>query len=188
MTRKVRKVIGRWKKMRNNQFPLLTDLGFIANEAESRTAENEAFRDFLKQTDLDLDELVQNLTAEIEPGIDCTTCGNCCRSLMINVSTGEAQALAARLGSSLSVVKEKYLEESVGGQLIINTIPCHFLEDNKCTIYENRFSDCREFPHLHKSGFRHRIFGTLMHYGRCPIIYNVMEALKQRTKFVPELK
>ncbi|MBC6489378.1 hypothetical protein BC349_00230 [Flavihumibacter stibioxidans] len=174
--------------MRNKDLQLVTDLSFIAGESAAKTAENEAFRDFLKHSDIELDSLVHELNGEIEPLIDCTACGNCCRSLMINVSADEAQSLAERLHTSLAAVKEKYLEESTGGMLVINTIPCHFLADNKCTIYENRFADCREFPHLHKNGFHQRIFGTLMHYGRCPIIYNVMEALKQHTKFVPELK
>ena len=165
-----------------------TDLALIAAASETRMEENEAFREFLKNSTLELDDLVAELNAGIEPLIDCTACGNCCRSLMINVSAQEADALADRLHSSVALVKEKYLEESLGGQLVINTIPCHFLADNKCTIYEHRFTECREFPHLNKTGFRQRIFGTLMHYGRCPIIYNVMEALKLRTKFVPEIK
>jgi Fe-S-cluster containining protein len=81
-------------------------------------------------------------------------------------------------------VKEKYIEESQQGNCFINTIPCHFLADNKCTIYENRFTECRDFPHLHKPGFKARLAGTLMHYGRCPIIYNVIEEMKVKTGFL----
>ena len=80
-------------------------------------------------------------------------------------------------------MKEKFIEESQGGQLIINTIPCHFLADNKCTIYENRFTECRDFPHLHKDGFTARYFNTIMYYHMCPIIFNVVEVLKEELGF-----
>ena len=61
-----------------------------------------------------------------------------------------------------------------------DTIPCHFLADNICTIYPQRFHECREFPHLHKPGFVQRFPGTIMHYARCPIIFNVIEELKRQ--------
>jgi uncharacterized protein len=161
-----------------------TDLAYIAAQADLNFSENENFRDFLRNGDFDLDSMVIAINAVIEPQIDCTQCGNCCRSLMINVTPAEATQLADRLGQSLELVKKTFLEESTGGQLVINTIPCHFLANNKCTIYTDRFTDCRAFPYLDKPGFAQRIFATLMHYGRCPIIYNVMEELKLQTTFI----
>src|SRR5205085_2961632 len=114
---------------------------------------------------------------------DCTQCGNCCSKLVINVTSEEVETLAQHLNSPVSAVKEKYIEESQQGNCFINTIPCHFLTDKKCTIYEQRFTECREFPHLHKDGFRERFLGTLLHYGNCPIVYNVVEQLKSRLHF-----
>jgi uncharacterized protein len=160
-----------------------TNLSVIALEAELNCAENEDFRAYLQQFPEDLDPVVFDLNKAVEEKIDCTSCGNCCRSLLINVSAQEASALAHLMNRSVEDIKLQFLEESVGGQLVINTIPCHFLSQNKCSIYADRFSECRAFPHLNKPGFRQRIFGTLMHYGRCPIIYNVVEALKIHTKF-----
>ena len=127
--------------------------------------------------------LVHTINNEVTPQIDCTQCGNCCKSLMINVTTEEAVALAAHLDISVPVLKEKYIEESQGGQMVINTIPCHFLSGTKCTVYENRFTGCRDFPHLHKNNFTSRLFGTLMNYAACPIIFNVVEELKIKTGF-----
>ena len=146
---------------------------------EAKEKENDNFLFYLKQQDgIMIDTLVHSLNIEISEAIDCTACGNCCRSLMINVEPGEPEILSARLDISLPLLKEKYIEESQQGRMIINTIPCHFLQDNKCTVYEHRFKECREFPHLHKPGFIKRFPGTLMHYGRCPIIFNVIESLK----------
>lgn len=103
---------------------------------------------------------------------------------MINVTDAETHSVSSHLNMSQPAFKEKYIEESLGGQLIMNTIPCHFLAEKKCSIYKERFTECREFPHLHKSNFNGRLFGTLMHYSICPIIYNVVEQLKIETGFL----
>jgi Fe-S-cluster containining protein len=102
---------------------------------------------------------------------------------MINVKPEEVDTLAIVMNSTSAQVKEKYIEESMQGQLIMNTIPCHFLVEKKCSIYEHRFTECRDFPHLHKPGFIQRFSGTIMHYGSCPIIYNVIELLKHNMNF-----
>lgn len=152
--------------------------------ADEREEENDDFRIFLKMSSRnDIDDIVHELNDTITPQIDCTQCGNCCKSLMINVTTEEAESLAINLNTPVEILKEKYLEVSEQGQMLINTIPCHFLNDTKCTIYENRFSDCREFPHLHKDRFTSRLFSTLMHYSICPIIFNVVENLKKELNF-----
>jgi hypothetical protein len=50
-------------------------------------------------------------------------------------------------------------------------------------VYEHRFSECREFPRLDRKNFKDRLFGTLIHYAMCPIIFNVVEELKIKTGF-----
>ena len=163
---------------------LLTDLTQIAAVAAANENENDAFRIFLKQQDSGtIDAIVHDINAVVTPQIDCTKCGNCCRSLMINVTPEETLSLALHLNEKIEIVKEKYIEISAEGQMIVNTIPCHFLADSSCTIYENRFTECREFPHLHKKNFTGRLFGTLMYYALCPIIFNVVEALKEKLEF-----
>lgn len=67
--------------------------------------------------------------------------------------------------------------------MVLNTVPCHFLCEKKCTIYEDRFDECRNFPALDQPGISNRLFATLMHYGMCPIIFNVMEELKTTSSF-----
>ena len=162
----------------------IQDLSFIQNVSECKEDENDLFRIFLKQQDsVQVDEMVHSLNRIISAQIDCTQCGNCCRSLMINVEPDEAKNLAAYLDVPAAEFKHAYIEESEQGQMVINTIPCHFLKNNKCSIYTHRFTECRQFPHLHKPAFTSRLFGTFMHYGRCPIIFNVIEALKIELSF-----
>jgi uncharacterized protein len=164
--------------------PLETDLKRIKHIAKEKETENDRFKSFLKQQDVKkIDQLVHQLNEAITPEIDCTICGNCCKSLMINVTREETVALAAHLNLTVNDLKEKYIEESDQGQMVINTIPCHFLEGNRCSIYQQRFTECREFPHLHKSNFTGRLFGTFMYYEMCPIIFNVVEKLKENIHF-----
>jgi hypothetical protein len=127
--------------------------------------------------------MVAQINSEVENKIDCTQCGACCKGLMINVTQSESDEVARHMKLNSFDFEETYIEKSIGGQLIINTIPCHFLSENKCTIYEKRFNECRAFPHLHKPNFSDRLFGTLIHYSICPIIFNVVEQLKIETGF-----
>jgi uncharacterized protein len=164
--------------------PLQTNLTIIATLAEEKEDENYEFRSFLKMQDEDeVDAVVHQLNNEITPNIDCTTCGNCCKTLMISITPPERPFFSQHFNLSQEDANEQYLTQSADGDTIMNTMPCIFLADKKCTVYEQRFTDCREFPHLHKPGFTSRLFGMVMYYGICPIVFNVMEALKTRMGF-----
>lgn len=159
----------------------------IARLAAEREEENRAFREWLNRKDGDeIDTIVHRLNDAIAPQIDCTSCGACCRQLMINVTEYDAERMAGHLQVSTDAFKEKYVECG-SSMMIMNRIPCHFLSDNKCTAYESRFTECREFPDLHKPNFKGRLFATLIHYAMCPIIFNVVEELKTETEFRYEI-
>lgn len=163
----------------------VTDLQKLATDEKLKEEENFHFREFLaKQDDEIIDASVYKLNEIIAPQINCTECGNCCKTLMVNIIENESVDLAAHLNMKLPELKEKYIETSLQGDMILNKIPCHFLAGTVCSIYEHRFTECREFPKLHLPKFKNRLFATFMHYGRCPIIYNVLEELKKQTGFI----
>ncbi|PZP50274.1 MAG: hypothetical protein DI598_05925 [Pseudopedobacter saltans] len=167
------------------QYMIQTDLSIIATASEVKAEENQQFIQLLKTFAMDdIDEKVAQINADIEPQIDCTVCGNCCKTLMINVEKEEADRLSDYLQMERTEFDQRYLEKSEhSDRMLINAIPCHFLEDNKCTVYEYRFTGCKEFPALDKPMFTKRLFTVFMHYGRCPIIYNVVEELKTELAF-----
>ncbi len=132
----------------------------------------------------EVDAAVFALNQTIEPQIDCTQCGNCCKSLMVNITNEEASYAAEFLNMSREQFDETYVEKGSHELMIINTIPCAFLEGTSCSIYSHRFAGCREFPALHLPQINKRLFTVMMHYNRCPIIYNVMEQLKAQTGFL----
>ncbi len=144
-----------------------------------REAENDLFARNVKEMDpLVIDQMVQALNQDISPRIDCTVCGNCCKTLMINVEEAEADRLTNHLAITRTDFDHQYLEKGSNGMMVMNAIPCSFLSEKKCSVYEYRFDGCREFPAMHLPGFSKRLFTTLMHYGRCPIIFNIVEAMK----------
>jgi uncharacterized protein len=165
---------------------LQTSLTAIAQTAKEKESENLQFMEGLKQMNSEeVDAAVQQLNQQIEPKIDCTQCGNCCKSLMVNITSEEANRAAEHLQMAREDFDKRFVEKGSHELMIINSIPCHFLKGTSCSIYEVRFAGCREFPALHLPHFNKRLFTVMMHYDRCPIIFNVVEALKKETGFAP---
>jgi Fe-S-cluster containining protein len=79
----------------------------------------------------EVDQKVQALNSEIAPKIDCTACGNCCKTLLININEKEADALSEHLEQTREIFDKNYLEKGMNGALLISAVPCHFLHDNK---------------------------------------------------------
>ena len=164
---------------------LIYDLQQIQQLSSAKEAENIAFQEYLKSFNAqELDETVFSLNKNIEQEIDCTACGNCCKTLMINVTEERADNLAEHLQLKRKEFDEKFLEKSSNGIMIVNKIPCYFLHENKCSVYEHRFDGCREFPALYLPNFKKRLFTVFMHYDRCPIVFNVVEELKSTLSFI----
>jgi len=163
---------------------LETNLAKIAVLAEEREDENYDFRAFLKgKSNREVDIIVHRLNEEVSAAIDCTSCGNCCKSLMVSILPEERHFFGDHFTIDQTAAEEKYLAAGTDGDTIMSNMPCVFLSENKCTVYENRFSDCREFPHLHKADFTSRLFSVIGNYGMCPIVFNVFEALKKEMDF-----
>jgi uncharacterized protein len=163
----------------------LIDLPFIAKQAAEKEEENMAFRQFLKQkSSEEVDEKILPIGAHFTAAIDCTLCGNCCKNIMISVDDAEVKKIATALKQDVQVCKQKYFESSTESDaILINAIPCHFLANDKCTVYESRPSACASFPHVHLPSFTSRLYSMLDGYGICPIIYHSMEALKEVYNF-----
>ena len=60
--------------------------------------------------------------------------------------------------------------------------PCPFLEDNRCTVYEHRPGNCRDYPYLDKPNFTLAMLDRLE---VCPAAFEVWEQLKRATGFRP---
>lgn len=167
----------------------MIDPARIEEFAKAKEEENFRFRLYLKRkSGAQVDRRVFKLTDQVWAGVDCTTCGNCCRVLRPGVSEEELQRLAARLGQSREEFIAAYLQPVESNDpddppWQVRVSPCPFLRDNKCSVYEDRPRQCRDYPYLHRPDFVFRTMGMINRTVTCPIVYEVMEELKRSYDF-----
>jgi len=167
----------------------VTDLQFIAQRAHYNRDDYESFRYYIEddaRSDTELDALVESIAAPIIAAIDCTACGNCCRSLDVYLTPDDAARLADGLNCSEDELRARYIDhpraqaEDEWGMLAAR--PCAFLKGNLCSVYAYRPQSCRDYPAF-TPDFRWLAGDILGGVGLCPIIYNVIEALKYQTNW-----
>ena len=151
------------------------DLSTIRQLSHKHEDENWEFRSWLKwRAPRNIDSVVKKLSQKYSALIDCTKCGNCCRSLTIEFKRSELYTIATTLGESIEVFQKKFMtEESVNP-------PCPMLDGNLCSIYDNRPEVCRSFPHLEQPGFVAKLISVIDRVSVCPIAFNTFEELKAK--------
>lgn len=163
------------------------DLNIIKRNSEIREEENFEFRSFLKGQDSSVtDQKVHEIYEEVLEHIDCTKCANCCIELETCFRIEEIESLT----KYLNIDKKEFIRHSTKpdqfgdkDKYYLNSKPCQFLTDKKCTVYELRPDECNSYPYLHKGNFNSRLLGVIENYAICPIVYNVYELLKQEMNF-----
>lgn len=152
--------------------------------AKAREDENLKFRSFLKnRADEDnLDRQFLKLHNELFSGYDCCKCNNCCRAYGTTVQEYEFAPIAGFLGVTEEEFAKEYLFQGAEGYELKG--PCKFLnEDGKCAIYECRPEECRDFPYTDKPGRLWSLYGVLEFAGECPIVFEILERLKDIYRF-----
>ena len=164
---------------------MITDLNTIKHLGERNKNTNFRFRSYLKSKDGDrLDRTVKELYQFYSAKIDCTKCDNCCTLLKPVIQDTDIKTLASITNKSILDFKSDYLETDEDGDMHFKDLPCPFLVDKKCSVYNVRPEDCRSYPHLHKDEFLSRLFGVIDNYSICPIVFNVYEDLKYKFHFL----
>jgi Fe-S-cluster containining protein len=168
-----------------------TDFEKIFAIGDSKDEENVNFRAFMKWYGGSLEEfdrIVHALYKQVEPHIDCTKCANCCKNRNPLLIEEDISRCAAAKDMTPNEFKEKYLEEDEEYQegWFLKKLPCLFLKDNVCMIYEDRPETCREYPHLHTKEQLTKTWKYVNNYSICPIMYNVVELLKEHLDWDPE--
>jgi Fe-S-cluster containining protein len=163
---------------------MIIDLDTIKHLGERNKDVNYRFRSFLKSKDEDrLDRTVNDLFNLYSSKIDCTKCGNCCTVLKPIIQNTDIITLATLTYKTAQDFKLDYTVTDEDGDIHFKDLPCPFLVDKRCTVYDSRPEDCRSYPHLHKKDFLSRLFGVIDNYSVCPIVFNVYEDLKYKFHF-----
>jgi uncharacterized protein len=165
---------------------IIADPQQIAVLAKAKEQSIVTFFKFLKQNfkSKEIDSAVHVLNEKVSAAIDCTRCGNCCKNMNAAMGQSEMERLAACVSKTPQEFSKNYcLHDEIENAFFIKSLPCVFLMDNKCTVYEQRPASCAEFPHLNRPNFIFRTKTTLDNYAYCPIVYNVVENLKEHYQF-----
>ncbi len=110
--------------------------------------------------------------------IDCLQCGNCCKGYSPRFKTPDIKRIAKHLKMKDGDLINQYLRVDADGDYVMRSSPCSFLgEDNYCSIYEVRPSDCERFPYTDEDVILKRPNLTLKNSTFCPAVYYVLEKL-----------
>jgi len=157
----------------------------IKKTAKIKENENIKFRSYLKNIDMEseeIDSIVHKIYNEVIEQIDCTECANCCNSKKPTLNDKDIKRFVSSLEIQEEDFRNKYLEEIESydnkKRYEFNALPCPFLKNNLCSNYNTRPKDCQSYPHLHKKEFVYRLWGVIENYEICPIVFNVFEDLK----------
>ena len=161
-----------------------TDINRIKEIAKIKNQENWEFRSFLKQLDMEIEEIdsiVHEINDDVTAQIDCTKCANCCKLITPELDDEDI----SKFSVGLKMVKNQFIntfltkEEAPQKDYIFNRQPCPFLKNNLCSYYHLRPKACVSYPHLHKKKFVLRLWSVVVNYSICPIVFNVYERLKE---------
>lgn len=155
--------------------------GSLTGWTNENKEELKHFKNFLKRADTK--KAIRALPALHEKAfakIDCLECGNCCRNYSPRFKTPDIKRIAKRLKIKEGSLIETYLKLDEEGDYVTRTSPCPFLgADNRCSIYEDRPSDCHRFPYTDEDVFIKRPRITLKNVTFCPIAYDVLKNISQ---------
>ena len=113
--------------------------------------------------------------------INCLNCAACCKNYSPRFKTPDIKRIAKHFDLKEGLFIEKYLNLDEEGDYVVKTKPCPFLgDDNYCSIYDVRPSDCARFPYTDEDVILKRVPLTLKNSTFCPIVYYVLEELVKR--------
>jgi uncharacterized protein len=140
------------------------------------------YKNFLAKADKNaVLKAIPELHDEAFARIDCLQCARCCKNYSPRFKTPDIKRISRLLQLRESVFIEKYLQLDEDGDYVAVSKPCPFLgEDNRCSIYEDRPSDCRRFPYTDEDVLLKRPNLTQKNSTFCPIVVSVLEGLLEK--------
>ena len=167
---------------------MITDLVQIRQLGEKKLDENLRFRRFMKSRDHS-DRILRRIAEGIQDQIDCTQCGNCCKTSTTHVSERDIDRLARHLHISAEQFLADYTQpdDEEGGRNLKFTegSGCVFLEGKICSVYDARPDICQRYPHMVRGNgsIASRMWSFVDRASVCPIVYNSLEAFKEELRF-----
>jgi Fe-S-cluster containining protein len=155
----------------------MTDL--LHNWEKKSAARQKDYKRFLGKADKKkVLPLLPDLHEAAFKKIDCLQCANCCKHYSPRFKGPDIKRIARHLKMKESAFIDTYLRLDEDGDYVVKSTPCPFLgQDNYCSIYEVRPSDCERFPYTDEDVLIKRPAITQKNTTFCPIVYFVLEKL-----------
>jgi len=149
-------------------------------EKQSREKQKQ-FKSFLSRADKNkVLKALPRLHDEAFEKVDCLSCAACCKNYSPRFKTPDVKRISKHLGMKEGNFIETYLKVDEDGDFVVRSTPCPFLgEDNACSIYDVRPSDCARFPYTDEDVIFKRQPLTLKNSSFCPITFYVLHELEK---------
>ena len=156
----------------------LDKLPLLAKKAKPLT--EKFFSNLKRKTPKNLDDVVQDIHHEVFEKTDCLQCANCCKTTSPIFYQKDIERLAKVFRMRPSQFIDTYLHEDGDNDFVLNSAPCPFLDaENYCSVYDNRPTACREYPHTNRKRFHQVLDLTLQNTFVCPAAFEIVERMKK---------
>lgn len=158
------------------------DLDLFSKQSKAQSAFNKVFLKKLKQKKIrNLDTLFHTAHEEAFEQIDCLTCSNCCKTTSPIFYQKDIERVAKRLRMKPFEFIEKYLKVDEDNDYVLKQAPCPFLgTDNYCSVYEDRPTACREYPHTNRKNMFQVLDLTYRNTLVCPAVLKIVDEVKEK--------
>ena len=130
-----------------------------------------------------MDDQFHELHEEVFEEIDCLACANCCKTTSPIFRDKDIERLASHFRIKPGEFIDKYLHLDNDQDYVLNSSPCPFLmDDNYCSVYEDRPRACREYPHTDRKKMTGILNLTYKNTLVCPAVLEIVERLKRFSK------
>jgi uncharacterized protein len=153
-------------------------------QAEQQKKENQQFYKRLKQkAPKKLDSLIHQAHNDAFDAIDCLNCANCCKTTSPIFYQRDIERAAKAIKLKPGKFIDTYLRIDEDKDYVLKQSPCPFLDyENYCTIYEDRPTACREYPHTNRKNMHQILELTYKNTLVCPAVLKITEAIKGAVK------
>ena len=138
----------------------------------------------LKQnTPKNLDALVHEAHESVFSKTDCLQCANCCKTTSPIFYQKDIERLAKRFRIRPVNFISTYLTLDTDGDYVLKTAPCPFLDaDNSCSVYNDRPTACRTYPHTDRKRFYQLLELTYQNSFVCPAVQEILSAIRLKMR------
>ncbi|PBQ32042.1 zinc/iron-chelating domain-containing protein [Sphingobacteriaceae bacterium] len=156
------------------------DLEDFNKKAQQQKKENQIFFKKLKaKPPKNLDRLFHDNHQKVFEKTDCLKCANCCKTTSPIFYQRDIERAAKALNKKPGEFLQEYLFMDEDGDFVLKQAPCPFLDhENYCSIYEDRPSACREYPHTDRKKMHQILDITFRNTLVCPAVLEIVERIK----------